>query len=61
MTNITKKRVRGLGKKPAMLCTSIRMDKQTLDFFKKHYPTTAQVKMREVLAAYVQSQLEGAK
>lgn len=43
---------RGLGKRPALMCTSIRLPKEVMDHFNTHYPSK-QTKMREVLAAYV--------
>ena len=45
------KRVRGPGKKPRLFCTSLRMDKTVLYFYKA-FPNP-QVKMREVLTDYV--------
>lgn len=56
MNDITKKRGRGLGKKLAMFCTSIRIDRDTFEFFKSNYPKKPLSKMREVLAAYVKTQ-----
>ena len=52
-------RKRGKGKKAALFMTSIRLSVSTLDYFRKHYPATPQGKMREVLAAYVQTQIQG--
>lgn len=42
---------RGPGKKPRLFCTSLRMDKTVLDFYKT-FPSP-QGKMREVLTEYV--------
>lgn len=50
------KRGRGPGKKPRMFCTSLRIDKTVLDYFKA-FPNP-QVKMREVLTEYVNNQPE---
>jgi len=53
------KRVRGPGKKPRLFCTSLRMDKTVLDFYKA-FPNP-QVKMREVLTEFVnQTRSQGA-
>ena len=50
---------RGPGKKPRLFCTSLRMDKTVLDFYKA-FPNP-QVKMREVLTEFVnQTQSQGA-
>ena len=49
---ITKARKgRGLGKKPALVCTSIRLPKEVLDFFDVFPDKLA--KMRDVLIEYV--------
>ena len=53
MTELVKK-CRGLGKKPAMLNTSIRMDVETLEWFKSYYGNNMQKIMREVLFRYMQ-------
>ena len=53
------KRGRGPGKKPRLFCTSLRMDKTVLDFYKA-FPNP-QMKMREVLTEFVnQTQSQGA-
>ena len=53
------KRGRGPGKKPRLFCTSLRMDKTVLDYYKT-FPNP-QVKMREVLTEFVnQTQSQGA-
>jgi uncharacterized protein (DUF4415 family) len=55
------KKGRGPGKKPRLFCTSLRMDKHVLEFYKTHYPGSMQMKMREVLTEYVnQTQQQGA-
>jgi len=51
-----KKKTRGLGKKPALFCTSIRLSEEVIAYFNKQYPRHKQAKMREVLTQYVQSQ-----
>ena len=45
---------RGLGKKPRMVCTSIRLDKATIDFYKLNYGSNMQSKMREVLTEHLE-------
>jgi uncharacterized protein (DUF4415 family) len=52
------KRGRGKAKKPALEITSLRLAPETLQFFREHYPTRLQAKMREVLANYVKEQKE---
>ena len=53
--NINKVRKgRGLGKKPALICTSIRLPKDVMDFFEL-FPDK-QSKMRDVLTEYVNFQ-----
>ena len=53
MTKVMKK-ARGLGKKPAMLNTSIRIDRETLEWYKSYYGNNMQKIMREVLFRYMQ-------
>jgi len=53
-----KKKTRGLGKKPALFCTSIRLSEEVLAYFNKHHPRQKQAKMREVLTQYVHSQTQ---
>ena len=48
---------RGLGKKPALFNTSLRLSKETMDYFNVHYPRSKQAKIREILADYVKNQL----
>jgi hypothetical protein len=47
---------RGLGKKPALACTSLRLPKYVMDYFNTNYAYTKQAKMREVLTEYVNNQ-----
>ena len=54
MTEVVKKG-RGLGKKPAMLNTSIRMDIETLEWYKAYYGNNMQKIMREVLFTYMEA------
>ena len=56
MNTDNKRKARGVGKKPALFCTSLRISKDVLDYFAKHHPYTKQAKMREVLTEYVQQQ-----
>jgi uncharacterized protein (DUF4415 family) len=51
-----KRRGRGVGKKPALLCTSLRLPKHVMDYFNTNYAYTKQAKMREVLTEYVNNQ-----
>jgi len=58
---IKPKRGRGLGKKPPLFCTSLRLSKEVMDYFNTKYPYTKQAKMREILTEYINSQKQGAK
>ena len=51
-----KRKGRGLGKKPALACTSLRLPKEVMDYFNTHHAYTKQAKMREVLTEYVKNQ-----
>jgi uncharacterized protein (DUF4415 family) len=51
-----KRRGRGVGKKPSLLCTSLRLPKDVMDYFNTNYAYTKQAKMREVLTEYVNNQ-----
>ena len=42
---------RGLGKKPALACTSLRLPEHVMNYF-----NTKQAKMREILTEYVNNQ-----
>jgi uncharacterized protein (DUF4415 family) len=53
---VKQRKGRGLGKKPALFCTSLRLPKDVMDYFNQHFPYTKQAKMREVLADYVKQQ-----
>ena len=50
----TKRKGRGLGKKPSLFCTSLRLPKDVMDYFNTNYAYTKQAKMREILTDYVQ-------
>lgn len=58
-----KRRGRGPGKRPALVCTSIRLSKEVMDYFNKYHPLDKQKQMRVVLTEYVRDQLklEGAQ
>jgi uncharacterized protein (DUF4415 family) len=58
MSEGTRRRGRGVGKKPALTCTSIRLSKEIMDYFSEHHPFTKQAKMREILTEYVNNQKE---
>jgi len=51
-----KRRGRGVGKKPALFCTSLRLPKDVMDYFNTHHAYTKQAKMREILTEYVNNQ-----
>ena len=51
-----KRKGRGLGKKPALFNTSLRLPKEVIDYFNAHYAYTKQAKMREILTEYVNNQ-----
>lgn len=53
---IKKRKGRGLGKKPALFCTSLRLPVDVLEYF-EGFPNK-QAKIREVLTEYVKSQQE---
>ena len=53
---ITKRKGRGVGKKPPLFCTSLRLPKDVMDYFNTNYAYTKQAKMREVLTEYVNNQ-----
>ena len=50
------KKGRGLGKKPALFCTSLRLTKDVMDYFNTNFAYTKQAKMREILTEYVNNQ-----
>lgn len=51
------KKGRGLGKKSALILTSIRLPKYVMDYFKLVHPQNRQIKMREALELYVTEKL----
>jgi hypothetical protein len=51
-----KRKGRGLGKKPSLFCTSLRLPKEVMDYFNTNYAYTKQAKMREILTEYVNNQ-----
>jgi uncharacterized protein (DUF4415 family) len=56
----TKRKGRGVGKKPALFCTSLRLSQEVMDYFNDHYPHSKQAKIREILTEYVNQQKERA-
>ena len=54
---VAKRKGRGLGKKPALVCTSIRLPVEVMRYFDQHFPYSKQAKMREVLTEYVTQQI----
>jgi len=55
-----KRKGRGVGKKPALFCTSLRLSQEVMDYFNDHYPHSMQAKIREILTEYVNQQKERA-
>ena len=51
-----KRKGRGVGKKPALFCTSLRLNKEVMDYFDTNHRMSKQAKMREVLTEYVNNQ-----
>jgi hypothetical protein len=51
-----KRKGRGLGKKPALFSTSLRLTKEVMDYFNTNFPYTKQAKMREILTEYINQQ-----
>jgi len=49
-----KKKGRGKAVKPAMLCTSIRLEPEILEYYRQHHPNTMQAVMRKILKDYVE-------
>lgn len=52
-----KRKGRGVGKKPALFCTSLRVPKHVMDYFNTNFEYTKQAKMREILTEYVNNQI----
>jgi uncharacterized protein (DUF4415 family) len=48
-----KRKGRGLGKKPALCNTSLRIPQEVMDYFNTNFAYTKQAKMREILTQYV--------
>ena len=55
------RRGRGPGKRTPLLCTSLRLSEEVMNYFDTHHPYTKQAKMREILTDYINSQKQGAK
>jgi hypothetical protein len=49
------KKGRGPGKKPALICTSLRLSREVMDYYKQF--ENQQVKMRQVLTDYCMNDL----
>ena len=56
-----KRKGRGLGKRPAMFNTSVRLPQEVMDYFTEHHPYSKQAMMREVLLEYVRSKTNQVK
>ena len=54
---IPKRKGRGPGKKPTLMCTSLRLNKEVMDYFNTHHPYNKQAKIREILTEYVKTQI----
>jgi len=59
MSEVTTKKGRGKGAKPALVYFPLRLEKYVVDYFDKHYPATRQAKIREVLANFIKGELGG--
>ena len=57
-TEKPKRRGRGLGKKPALFATSIRLSREIVEYFNKYHPNDKQAQMRAVLTEYVRDELK---
>lgn len=53
MNELEKRKGRGKGKKPALGMISLRIDREVLEFYRTHYKSNVQKKLREVLTEYV--------
>lgn len=53
--SVVERKGRGLGKRPSMFNTSIRLPKEVMDYFDTNHPYSKQAMMREVLLDYVRS------
>jgi len=53
---IKKRTGRGPAKRPALVCTSLRLPRDVMEYFDKAHPYSKQAKMREILMQYVQQQ-----
>ena len=47
--------------KPTLMCTSLRLPKDVVEYFTINYPYGKQAKIREILTEYVNNQLNKAK
>jgi hypothetical protein len=59
MSEVTTKKGRGKGAKPALVYFPLRLEKYVVDYFDEHYPATRQAKIREVLANFIKGELGG--
>ena len=51
-----KRKGRGPGKKPALFATSLRLNREVMDYFNTNHPNNKQAKIREILTDYVKNQ-----
>ena len=58
MNDVTKKKGRGKGVKPALVYFPLRLNKEVVEYFDTHYPATRQAKIREVLANFIKGEVD---
>ena len=58
MNEVTKRKGRGKGAKPALVYFPLRLDQYVVDYFNTHYPATRQSKIREVLANFIKGEVD---
>jgi uncharacterized protein (DUF4415 family) len=58
VTEKTKRKGRGPGKRPALVSTSIRLTREVMNYFNEHHPHDKQAQMRAVLTEYVRDELK---
>lgn len=58
MNEVTKRKGRGKGAKPALVYFPLRLDQYVVEFFDTHYPATRQSKIREVLANFIKGEVD---
>lgn len=56
MNEVTKRKGRGKGAKPALVYFPLRLEQYVVDHFNTHYPANRQAKIREVLANFIKGE-----